>query len=361
MYPPCVSSSIEIGRHRIGRGHPCFVIAEVGVNHNGDVRLAHKLIDLAVAAGADAVKFQTFTPELLAAEDAPQADYQKLGDRARSQVEMLTRLALDEPAHAELKSHADSVGITFLSSPFDERAVALLERLGVPAFKIPSGEVTNHQLLRRVAETGAPILMSTGMCTFDEIDEAVALLGPARDRLALLHCVSSYPADPRDCNLRAIELMRSRYDVPVGWSDHTEGIAIASAAVAVGADLVEKHVTLSRDLPGPDHTASIEPTELRAMVAAIRAVEAALGESHKKPSEAERAIAAVARRSLHWRTRLPPGQSVGPEDLVALRPGTGIPPFRMDELVGRRVRVTTVAGSLARLEDVVSGPDEDDA
>lgn len=354
-----MSSSIEIGRHRIGRGHPCFVIAEVGVNHNGDVRLAHELIDLAAAAGADAVKFQTFTPELLAAEDAPQAEYQKTGGVGTSQIEMLARLALDEAAYAELKSHADAAGITFLSSPFDEPSVDLLERLGVPAFKIPSGEVTNHAFLRRVAATGVPILMSTGMCTLDEVEAAVAQLGPARERLALLHCVSSYPADPRDCNLRAIELMRSRFERPVGWSDHTDGTVVAIAAVALGADLVEKHITLSRDLQGPDHAASLEPGEMRALIAAIRTVESALGEPEKRPSDAELAIAAVARKSIHWNRALAPGQSVQPDDLVALRPGTGISPGRIGELVGRPVLVATVVGSLVRLEDFAPGHVDD--
>ena len=269
---------------------------------------------------------------------------------------MLARLALDEPAYAELKAHADAAGVTFLSSAFDEQAVDLLQRLGVPAFKIPSGEVTNHGLLRRVAATGAPILMSTGMCTLDEVDAAVSQLGPARDRLALLHCVSSYPADPRDCNLRAIEMMRSRFDRPIGWSDHTEGTAVAVAAVALGADLIEKHVTLSRDLPGPDHAASLEPAEMRAMIDAIRTVEAALGQPEKRPSDAEQAMAAVARKSLHWSRALDPGQPVQPDDLVALRPGTGIPPGRIDEIVGARVRVGTVAGSIVRPGDVEAKP-----
>ena len=359
-YPRLVSGSIAVGRYRIGRGHPCFIIAEVGVNHNGDVGLAHELIDVAATAGADAVKFQTFTPELLAAKGAPLAEYQKAGDLERTQFDMLARLALDEPEFVELKSHADTAGIMFLSSPFDERAVALLVRLGVPAIKMPSGEVTNHGLLRRVADTGLPILMSTGMCTFGEIDEAVAVLGPARDRLALLHCVSSYPTAPEDCNLRAIELMRSRYQRPVGWSDHTEGIAIASASVAVGADIVEKHFTLSRDLPGPDHRASVEPAELTAMVAAIRVIEAALGEPRKGPSDSERTMADVARKSLHWRRALAPGEIVGPDDVIALRPGTGIPPSRIDDLLGHRVLAATIAGSLARLEDVAPGPAEPD-
>jgi N,N'-diacetyllegionaminate synthase len=356
VYARCVSVSIEIGRHRIGDGHPCFIIAEVGVNHNGDLRLAHELIDVAAAAGADAVKFQSFTPTLLAAEGAPLAAYQESGDIATSQLDMLADLALGESAHFELKAHADAAGITFLSSAFDEASVALLERLGVAAFKIPSGEVTNNGLLRRVADTGKPILMSTGMCTFEDVDSAVADLGPAIDRLALLHCVSSYPADPRDCNLLVMDVMKSRYQRPVGWSDHTEGTAVAIAAAALGAAVIEKHITLSRSLPGPDQAASIEPPELRAMTIAIRSVEAALGMAEKRPSDAELATAAVARKSLHWRRPLAPGDEVRPGDLIALRPGTGIAPGRLVELVGRRVRVRTIAGSLARPEDLAPGP-----
>jgi sialic acid synthase SpsE len=264
---------------------------------------------------------------------------------------MLEALALDESAHVELKAHADSSAITFMSSPFDEEAVDLLERVGVPAIKVPSGELTNFQLLRRIADSGLPIVMSTGMSTLDEVDDAVGQLSSARHRLALLHCVSSYPADPKDCNLLAIELMRTRYGVPIGWSDHTEGIAIASAAVAVGADIVEKHVTMSRNLPGPDQSSSIEPEELRAMVTAIRSVQAALGAAEKRPSSAERAIAGVARKSLHWRRALVPGERVAPKDLLALRPGTGIPPGKIGELVGRQVRVKTIVGSLARFDD----------
>jgi N-acetylneuraminate synthase len=354
VYPAGVPASIEIGSRRIGRGHRCFVIAEVGVNHNGNAALAHRLIDEAVEARADAVKFQTFTAERLVAVDAPKAEYQRVRDDAPTQAGMLARLALDEAAHVELKAHADAAGIEFLSSPFDEQAVSLLERLGVRAFKIASGEVTNPPLLRRVAATGKSVLLSTGMSTLADVDRAIDELGSARDRLALLHCVSSYPADPRDCNLRAIDLMRSRYGVPVGWSDHTVGTTVAIAAVAVGADLIEKHITLDRTMPGPDHAASIEPAEFRSLVSAIRTAEDALGEPEKRPSSSETSMAAVARRSLHWRRGLSPGESVAADDLIALRPGTGIPPTRADEVLGRTVRGATSPGSMVKAEELDS-------
>jgi N-acetylneuraminate synthase/N,N'-diacetyllegionaminate synthase len=233
-----------------------------------------------------------------------------------------------------------------MASPFDEPAVEMLAGLGVPVIKVPSGEVTNPALLARVAATGLPILMSTGMCTLDEVDAGVASLGDARDRLALLHCVSSYPAAPDDCNLLAMDVMRSRFHVPVGWSDHTDGITVALAAVALGANIVEKHLTLDRSDQGPDHAASIEPDGFRAMVEGIRTVEAARGEAQKTPTRSELEIAAVARRSLHWRRGMDPAETVGPDDIVALRPGTGLPPSELDELVGRRTRVATIEGTM---------------
>jgi N-acetylneuraminate synthase/N,N'-diacetyllegionaminate synthase len=349
VYAGAVSGSFAIGDISVGPRHPCFVIAEVGVNHMGDLAVAHKLIDAAVASGANAVKFQTFVPELLAARGAPKAEYQSIGDRSDDQLAMLERLALGPEAHAELQLHAADVGVLFLSSPFDEPSVDLLDRLGVLAFKIPSGEVTNHRLLRRVAACRRPILMSTGMCTLDEVAAAVATLGSAP--LALLHCVSSYPAEPQDCNLRAIDSLRARFGVPVGWSDHTQGIAVAIAAVARGADLIEKHVTLRRDLPGPDHAASLEPSELRTLVDSVRAVDVALGDGDKRPTAAERKIAAVARKSLHWRSDLVAGHTVGDSDLGALRPGTGISPARVGEMVGRRLRCAVAAGALVREDD----------
>lgn len=346
-----MAGTIKIGEREVGPSKPSFVIAEVGVNHNGDVGLAHRLIDAAATAGADAVKFQTFTPELLAAPGAPQADYQKATAPATSQVEMLASLALGETAYRELRAHADDIGLTFISSPFDESAVRLLHRLGLPAIKVPSGEVTNHGLLREIAATGAAIVMSTGMCTLEDIDAALEAVGDARERLALLHCVSTYPVEPRDCNLRAMLALRDRYHVPVGWSDHTDGIAVPIAAVALGADIVEKHITVDRSLPGPDHAASIEPDAFRAMVSGIRDATAALGDGIKAPTAAELTMANVARKSLHWRRGLGAGETVKVEDLIALRPGTGIPPSRLGDVVGRRTARETSPGSLVDTSD----------
>lgn len=345
-------SAIHIGDRPLGEGAPCFVIAEIGVNHNGDPELAHELIDACADAQADAVKFQTFVPEALAAAGAPKADYQKPGTAGESQLAMLRRLALPRSAYRELLEHARERNVVFLSSPFDEASVDLLAELGVPAIKIPSGEVTNHPLLRRIAATGKPLLMSTGMCTMDEVDDAVALLrGSTAGALALLHCVSSYPTEPRDCNLRAMDTLRERFGVPVGWSDHTLGSTVAIAAVALGADVVEKHVTLSRELPGPDHRASIEPGELGALMRAVRDAQSALGRADKGPVQAEAEVAAVARKSLHWKHALPAGHLVADADLVALRPGHGIAPSRLDSLVGRRLRLAVEQGSIARPEE----------
>jgi N-acetylneuraminate synthase/N,N'-diacetyllegionaminate synthase len=346
-----VSASIEIGRHRIGPGHPCFVIAEVGVNHNGDVGLARELIDAAADAGAEAVKFQTFTPELLAATDAPKAQYPSR-DGAPSQRDMLERLRLGPREHADLKSHAEARGLVFLSSPFDDSALQLLVELGVAGIKIGSGELTNHPLLAAAAATGLPIVLSTGMASINEVEAAVEALGTAASRTALLHCVSSYPAAPEDCNLRAMNVLRERFGTPVGWSDHTEGIAVAEAAVALGADIVEKHITLDRSMTGPDHAASIEPREFAELVRGVRTIERALGEPVKRPAESEREIAAVARKSLHWRRAILPGTSIDSDDLIALRPGTGIPPSKADQIVGQTVVNATVAGTMVKPEDL---------
>jgi N-acetylneuraminate synthase/N,N'-diacetyllegionaminate synthase len=239
-----------------------------------------------------------------------------------------------------------------MSSPFDEESLELLVRVGVEAIKVASGELTNHGLLRHIAATGLPALMSTGMSTLDEIDAAVAQFGADGSRLALLHCVSTYPADPKDCNLRAIPLMAERYRRPIGWSDHTEGTAVAPAAVGLGAAIVEKHITLDRSMAGPDHRASLEPSRFARMVEAIREVEVARGEPRKAPVPAELAIAAVARKSLHWKRSLRRGDFVSEDDLIALRPGTGISPSELDAVTGRRVRATTEAGTLVRIDEL---------
>jgi len=347
--------SVEIGGRRIGPGARCFVIAEGGVNHNGDIKLALGLVEAAAAAGVDAIKFQTFDPSALAAADAPKAQYQLERDSSSSQRAMLEKLVLSPDHHRQLKAHAEARGILFLSTPFESKSADFLEELGLPAFKIPSGELTNHPFLAHVARKGRTMMMSTGMATLDEVKAAVAAVRAARPvPLALFHCVSSYPAAASDCNLRAMKTLRDTIGVPVGWSDHSSGINLSIAAVAMGAELIEKHLTLERSLPGPDHAASLEPHEFAALVSGIREVEAALGTGEKKPVPAEAAIAAVARKSLHWAAALTPGAVVRSEHLSALRPGTGVQPFQLESLIGRIVARPTVAGRQLTMDDLTA-------
>jgi N-acetylneuraminate synthase/N,N'-diacetyllegionaminate synthase len=340
--------SCALGERTIGKGQPCFVIAEAGVNHNGDVVLAHRLVDVAAEAGADAVKFQTFDPERLVSPAAGKAAYQIVNTgSAESQLEMLRGLVLPREALAPLAAHAKTRGLLFLSTPFDEDSVDLLDSLGMPAFKVPSGELTNHPFVAHVASKGRPVLMSTGMSTLAEVAAAVQVVRESGDpALALFHCVTSYPAAAADCNLRAMAAMRTAFGVPVGWSDHTEGTQVGLAAVAAGAAMLEKHFTLDRTMPGPDHRASLEPGELSAMVRMIREVEAAMGDGVKRPAAAELANAAAARRSLHASRALPPGHVLHEADLIALRPGTGLSPALRDRLVGRKLRVGLKRGEM---------------
>ncbi len=342
------SRSFEVGGRWIGEGHPCFVIAEAGVNHNGDVEMAHRLVDVAADAGADAVKFQTFDPESLAAPAARKAAYQVANTgTAESQLDMLRRLVLPAEALTPLAAHARERGLLFLSTPFDERSADLLEAMDMPAFKVASGEVTNHPFVAQVAAKGRPVLMSTGMCDLADVAAAVQVIREHGDPpLALFHCVTSYPAEPADCNLRAMETMRRAFGVPVGWSDHAEGIEISLAAVAAGATLLEKHFTLDRAMPGPDHRASLEPGELSAMTRTIREIERAMGDGVKRPVQAEVTNAAAARRSLHASRALPTGHVLEAADLVALRPGTGLMPALRDRLVGRRLRMAVERGEM---------------
>lgn len=324
---------------------PPFVIAEAGVNHNGDPRLAVRLVDAAADAGADAVKFQTFRAEGLASASAPKAAYQKRGAGEReSQLDMLRKLELSEEGHRRALARAKARGIKFLSTPFDEGSADFLARLGVPFFKLPSGEVTNHPLLRHVASKKRPVILSTGMCTLAEVREAVAVLrrGGCRD-LTLLHCVSNYPADPKDANLRAMKTMADAFRLSVGWSDHTTGSAVSVAAVALGAAVIEKHFTLDKGLPGPDHAMSLDPRELKAFVAALREAAVALGDGVKRPRPCEAPIRRVARRSLVLKAPLPKGARLTAADLTSKRPGTGVPPSRLASVVGRRLRRATPA------------------
>lgn len=350
-----VPASVGLLDRRIGGGAPCFVIAEAGVNHNGDLDLAHRLVDVAAEAGADAVKFQTFDPEALAAPDAPKAEYQK--DRTGgegSQLEMLRRLTLPSEGYRALQAHAAERGILFLSTAFDPGSADFLEReLDLPAFKVPSGELTNHPFLEHLARKGRPLLVSTGMARLDEVGDALGVISAAGGRVAaLFHCVTNYPAAPEDCNLRAMATMRAAFGLPVGWSDHTEGLDLSLAAVAAGAEILEKHFTLDRDLPGPDHAASLEPEELRALMAGVRKIEAAMGDGIKVPRPAELPLAAVARRSLHTTRGLSAGAVLTASDLTALRPGTGLPPSRLRHVIGRRLVRALPAGGMLQETDL---------
>jgi N-acetylneuraminate synthase/N,N'-diacetyllegionaminate synthase len=271
-----VSATISIAGRPVGAGAPVFFIAEAGVNHNGDPTLAHRLIEVAASAGADAVKFQTFRTEALVSRHAPKAPYQvETTGAAESQLEMLRKLELSRETFGSLAEACRKRGILFLSSPFDLASADDLESLGVAAFKTGSGELTNLPLLEHLAAKRKPIIVSTGMATLEEVATAVSAVG-GRAPLALLHCVSAYPAPPEETNLRAMDTLRARFDCPVGFSDHTPGLTVSVAAVALGATIIEKHFTVDRSLPGPDHRASLDPAELTALVAAVREVEASL-------------------------------------------------------------------------------------
>ena len=339
---------VRIGERVIGSAAPCYIIAEAGVNHNGDLAMAHRLIDVAADAGADAVKFQTFDPDLVAGADAQKAEYQAaLTDPGESQREMLRRLALGPEVFQELARHARARGIQFLSTAFDPPSLAVLDDIGVPALKVPSGEITNTPFLRDLARRGLPLLVSTGMCDIIEVAEALETIAGAGDPpVVLLHCVSNYPARAEDCNLRAMGTMEAVFRVPTGWSDHTVGIEISLAAASMGACLVEKHFTLDRNLPGPDHAASLNPEELAALVRGIRLAEAARGTGEKVATASERATAAVTRRSVHFARPLGVGAVVGRDDLTLLRPGSGVQPDLMGSFVGRRLVRATAAGEL---------------
>ena len=333
-----------LGARRVGfdRTHMphVFVIAEAGVNHNGSIDLALKLVDAAKAAGADAVKFQTFRAERLATRSAHKAAYQeRTTAEAESQFEMLQRLELDAEAHRHIIEHCRKRKIQFLSSPFDAQSADLLEEMDLPLYKVPSGEITNAPFLEHIAKKGRPIILSTGMSTLGEVEEAVRVLKDAgAKQLTLLHCVTEYPAPYDEVNLRAMKTLKCAFGLPVGYSDHTPGIEIAIAAVAMGAEVIEKHFTLDRSLPGPDHAASLEPEELERMVTAIRHVEAALGDGIKTPAKCELPNISVARKSVVASRSLRTGHKLERADLDIKRPGNGIVPKLLPALIGRRLR-----------------------
>lgn len=315
----------------------CF-IAEAGVNHQGDVELALEMVREAAGAGADAVKFQTFRAEALATRRAPKAAYQQRRDGARTQFEMLRALELDEAAHEAIARVASDEAIEFLSTPYDRESVDLLLRVGVSRLKLASGELTHTALLAHAAQTKKPLIMSTGMASLAEVDAAVAVLRSAECHdLTLLHCTSAYPAPIHSANVRAIPMLAARYGVEVGYSDHTEGLAASGAAIALGARVIERHFTLDRCLPGPDHRASLEPVGLAAAVTHARDVALALGTGAKEPSRVEAEARGLARRGLYALRHLEAGRVVRDEDFSALRPAHGVPASAMPEARGRRL------------------------
>jgi len=340
---------VSIGDRSVGPGHRCLIIAEAGVNHDGDLARAHALVDAAADSGADAVKFQTFRVDYLVSDDAAAAPYQRRSG-ATSQRRMLEALQLPSGAWRELADHAAQRDLLFLSTAFDEESLEKLLEIGVSALKVPSGELDNLDLVTHLAGRGLPLIVSTGLATLDEVAAAVAAAREAPG-LALLHCVTAYPAPIEACNLRAIRTLLERFAVPVGWSDHTDkGAVSAVAAVALGASILEKHLTTDRNLPGPDHAASADPPAFAAYVAAVRAAQESLGDGVKAPAEAEMENRVFARRSYHAVRDLESGHVVTAGDVRLLRPATGLPPSARVE--GRVLARPVATGRPLTAEDL---------
>lgn len=317
-----------------------IIIAEAGVNHNGDYEIAKQLALKAKEAGADYVKFQTGIPENVISRYADMAEYQKVNiGHTESQLDMVRKIMLDKNAFAPLKQYCDEIGIKFISTPFDLVSIDVLRPLKMDFWKIPSGEITNFPYLKKIAQLREPVIMSTGMSEMDEIESAINVLcsnGLTKDQITLLHCNTEYPTPMQDVNLKAMEQMRERFGVAVGYSDHTKGIEVPIAAVAMGAEVVEKHFTLDKTLPGPDHKASLEPNELKQMVDAIRNIEQALGDGQKHVSNSERKNIAIARKSIIAARDIKRGETLTEENLTTKRPGNGISPMRWNEVIGTK-------------------------
>ncbi len=312
-----------------------FIIAEAGVNHNGSLELAKKLVDCAKEAGADCIKFQTFKAKNLVSPIAQKAEYQKKTTGDDSQFSMLKKLELSYDEFIELKEYCDHSGICFLSTPFDFDSIDFLSSLDMPFWKIPSGEVTNYPYLVALAKTGKPIVMSTGMCEMNEIEEAIRVLCEnGAKEISLLHCNTEYPTPFTDVNLKAMETLREVFGLKVGYSDHTKGIEVPIAAVALGAAIIEKHFTLDRNMEGPDHKASLEPSELKSMISSIRNIEQAIGSSEKKPSDSEKKNIAIARKSIVAKCKINKGEILSESNLTVKRPGNGISPMRWPDVLG---------------------------
>lgn len=345
--------TVRLHDRLVGDGEACFIIAEAGVNHNGDVTIAQRLIEAAKATHADAIKFQTFKTERMITQGTPKARYQEETTGKGSQYEMVKKLELSDNEFRTISRYAKEKGIMFLSTPFDMESVDLLEELDVPGFKVGSGDLTNLPLLEYIARKDRPMLVSTGMATLAEVTEAVTTIKDAGNhQIILLHCTSNYPARIEDCNLRAMDTLRNEYDVPVGYSDHTLGITIPIAAVAMGACVIEKHFTLDNNQPGPDHRASLESDELKEMVTRIRMIEKALGSKEKKPTESENEIKKIARKSVVSGIDIPQGTTITREMLAFKRPGTGLEPKFVNEIIGKKSKKDIKCNELITFDKV---------
>jgi len=339
---------VKIFNKIIGEGERCFIVAEVGVNHNGDVNLAKKLIDAAKQAGVDAVKFQSFITEELVTPEAPKAGYQiKNGGKDKRQYHMLKALELSTGHQNELAAYCRKQDTIFLSTPYDWQSVDFLESLDVAAYKIASTDVTNVPFLRYIGQKRRPVILSTGMSTLGEVEEAVnTLRGTGLDEIILLHCTSEYPVTMEEVNLRAIETLRYAFRLPVGFSDHTLSIGASPWAVTLGACLIEKHFTLDRNLPGPDHKASVEPDELTELVQVIRQVEIALGDGIKRPMPSELTNKYLMQKSLVVRREIPQGGIIKKSDLTCKRPATGLSPYFWDKVIGKKAARALKSGEI---------------
>jgi len=333
-----------------------LIIAEAGVNHNGNLELAKQMIRVAKEAGADIVKFQTAVPELVVSAGAPKAEYQIANTgSSESQLEMTRKIHLPLEAYPILQDVCQQTGITFMSTAFDLKSLQLLNDMQVPMHKVPSGEITNLPYLKKIAQAGKPTIVSTGMATLGEIEQAINVLlanGLERSQISVLHCNTEYPTRMEDVNLKAMLSIRDAFKVQVGYSDHSVGIEIPTAAVAMGATIIEKHFTLDKSMEGPDHKASLDPTELAQMIRAVRNVEQALGTGIKQPSPSERKNIVIARRSIHLMAPLPKGHVLQADDLVMKRPGSGISPMLMDTVVGKVLRHSLEADHILTWEDM---------
>jgi len=334
----------------------CFIVAEAGVNHNGSEELAMQLVEAAAKAGADAVKFQTFKADSLVAKGTAAAEYQQQHTGCSDQFEMLKKLELADDLYQKIIDFCDTCNIEFMSTAFDLDAARFLLSLGMQRLKVPSGELTNLPFIRELAALDKPMILSTGMANLAEVNDAVVTIravrkeygfpDPLEEVVSILHCTSNYPARREDVNLKAMQTMASKFELPVGYSDHTDGTLVSVAAVAMGAMIIEKHFTMDKKLPGPDHQASLEPESLKLMIQQIRQIEVCIGDGRKQPCESELPVRDLVRRSVALLSDKEDGDILSVEDLILLRPGTGIQPKKLEQLIGRQLKVAKKAGTL---------------